>query len=418
MKISRQNTANQEVELAIKLTAEETNKYRTEAAKMIAKHIKVKGFRQGHAPEKMVREQIGEPHFHQEVLNIALPDVCNKAIAEEKINLLAQPKVEVKSVDPIEFTAVFPLLPEVKLKKLDKLKIKRNPVKVEQEEIDGTIYEFQKYLSTYKDVDRTAEKGDRVEIDFAGYDDGGAALDKTTSKNHPLIIGDNTFVPGFEENLIGLKAGDKKEFTVTFPKDYHRADFQNKKVTFKVEVKRVESVELATIDAEFSKKIIGKELEKDEFIKTITEDIKKQKEAKEDQRQQAELFEELLKHVDITISPILYEEELNYLLHQQKHELEHRGIAWEDFLKMLAEKGRDLRSERMEEAEKRTKVRFIIKELLEKGEIKVSDEDVLAKLQEQGADKKDINTDSQAFHTTKDQLVINEIFDRFLEKAK
>lgn len=418
MQTERKELENREVQLTIKLDAGSTKKYREQAAKRLGQHVKVKGFRPGKAPVETVAQTVGEGLFMQEVLDLAIPQAYFESIKKEKLEPVARPKVEVKGMEPIEFVATVALMPEVKLKKLDKLKIKRESIKVEKEELEGTIYEFQKYLSTYKDVDREAKKGDRVEIDFEGFDEDSKPLDNTKSKNHPLIIGDNTFVPGFEDNLIGMKIGDKKEFQVTFPKDYHRDDFQNKKVTFKVELKRLEEMELAKIDKEFSKKILHKELDEKEFRAEIEADIKRQKEVKEDQRQQGELFEKFLDHADLKMSDLLIEEEIDHLLHQQKHELEHRGIKWEDFMAMYQEKGKDIRAERREEAEKRVKVRFIIREVIQAEKLEVTDADMKAELKARNIPAKEMKKDSPQYNQLKDQLMLEKVFALYIEPAK
>ncbi|PJC38256.1 trigger factor, partial [Candidatus Peregrinibacteria bacterium CG_4_9_14_0_2_um_filter_41_14] len=339
------------------------------------------------------------------------------AIKQEKVEPITKPQIEVKSVEPLEFDAKVALMPEVKLNNITKIKIKREKQKIEKDELDGTIYELRKYQATYKDIDRDAKIGDRAEIDFEGFEEDDTTLDNTASKNYPIVIGDNAFVPGFEENLIGMKTGDKKEFVITFPKDYHRKDFQNKKVKFKVSLNRLEEMQLPEVNKEFSKKIIGKELDEKEFIEAIKTDILRQKESKEDQRQQAKLFEEIAKQADINMSSLIVDEELDYMLHQQKHELEQRGIKWEEFLKSMDEKKRDIREERKDEAEQRVKVRLALRDIIKEKDLAVKDEEVLAKLKEFNQSKADLTPNSGAFKQVKDQLLLEKVFNEFLEKS-
>jgi len=417
MEVKTQESPNREITLTIKLTEAETNKYKEKAAQKLAKQIKVKGFRAGKAPLDVVEKHIGKPVFIQEVLDIALPQTYFDAIKQEKVEPITKPQIEVKSVEPLEFDAKVALMPEVKLNNITKIKIKREKQKIEKDELDGTIYELRKYQATYKDIDRDAKIGDRAEIDFEGFEEDDTTLDNTASKNYPIVIGDNAFVPGFEENLIGMKTGDKKEFVITFPKDYHRKDFQNKKVKFKVSLNRLEEMQLPEVNKEFSKKIIGKELDEKEFIEAIKTDILRQKESKEDQRQQAKLFEEIAKQADINMSSLIVDEELDYMLHQQKHELEQRGIKWEEFLKSMDEKKRDIREERKDEAEQRVKVRLALRDIIKEKDLAVKDEEVLAKLKEFNQSKADLTPNSGAFKQVKDQLLLEKVFNEFLEKS-
>jgi len=418
MQVTKQERPNRELSLTIELTDSEYAEFEEKALNKLAKSIKVKGFRPGKAPATLIRQTIGEPMLAQQTVDLLIPHYYTESIKKESIVPVTYPQIEVESLKPLVFKAVIALDPVVKLKNIDKLKIKANDTKLTDKDLDGAIYEFQKYTSTYKDVEREVQKGDRVEIDFAGFDQSGVELEGTTSRNHPLIVGDNTFIPGFEDNLIGLKIGDKKEFKVTFPKDYHKADFQNKEVTFKVEVKRLEEMTLAPVDEELSKKILGRELSEAEFRKELAADMQKHKVKQEQERQQTELFESLGNYADAELSPLLFEEEIDYILHQQKHEVERRGMNYDDYLKAMQDAGRDLRTERKDEAEKRVKIRYIIREIVKEKNLTPSPEEVVAKLSEFGLNAKDHAEGSTEYQQVKDQLTLEKIFALFLEEPK
>ena len=229
-----------QVALTIELEDKEWQKYRLQALKKLSLEASFPGFRKGHVPEKVLLEKLGEPSIVFETIEIALPQTYVQAIQKEGIRPLAQPEIKIISENPFTFEATIAVMPEVEVKTLKKLKVKKEKITVEKKEVDNMVEYFRNQVAERKEVDRVAKKGDIVTLDFQGSDLDGVKLDDTHSKNHAVELGSNTMIPGFEDKLVGVKKGEKPSFTITFPKDYHAKRFANKKVKFEITVHKVE----------------------------------------------------------------------------------------------------------------------------------------------------------------------------------
>jgi len=234
------------VTLTIEVEPSEILKHKKKACEDFSNEIKIDGFRPGHAPMHIVEQYVDKNHILAHTYEIAIQYSYADAVIKEKLQVVSHPKIVMKSDstkdysegdENFKFEAEVAVMPEVALKDYKSIKVEKSEPKVEKKEIDETIEEMQKYFTTWADVDREVKKGDRVEIDFEGFDpkekdEKGEhkVIPNTASKNHPVIVGEGSLVPGFEDNLIGMKKGETKEFELTFPKDYHNKDFQSKKM--------------------------------------------------------------------------------------------------------------------------------------------------------------------------------------------
>ncbi len=376
MNIKVEKQPKSEVKLTITLGIEEQNKYYEKAVKELSNMVKVPGFRPGHIPAEILKKHVKEGAIEAHMIDSAIPETYTEAIKKEKIPAISRPKVKILQESPLQYEAIVAVYPEVELSGYDKFKIDKKEVKVTDKDVEETLKEIQKRHAKYKEVDRKAKKGDRVEINFEGFDEGGAKLESTASKNHPLVLGDGTMVKGFEEELEGLKKGDDKEFTITFPKDYFHKPFQNKKVKFKVHVNKVEEIELPKFTKDFIKQVTGKEVELEEVKKDIKEGLKQEREQQEKSRRENEFLNKLAEKVKVEIPEILIEEELDAMIEEFKHELAHQGIKFEQYLEATKETVEKLKEKRKKEAEKRLKLRFALQELFKKEKIEVDDNEI------------------------------------------
>lgn len=374
MKITVEKQPKSQLKLTIELTQEQSQKYFEQAAKQVSAVVKVPGFRPGHAPLDQLIKHVPQEKIEMHMLDIALPEVYSKAILQEKIQAVSRPKINIISVRPFKFEATVAIYPEVKITGYDKIKTKKNEVKVEDKEIDQVLDEVRRSRATHKEVDRPAQKGDKVEINFEGFDEGGAALENTKSTNHPLVLGDNTLIPGFEDQLIGLKKDEKKSFHITFPKDYFHKKFQNKKVEFKVEVKRVEQIELPQFTPEFLKEIAGSDKSLDEIKATIKENIQHDKEHQEKVRRENELLEKIIELTKVELPEQLVEEEIDGIIDEFKNDLERKGITLDKFLEANKKELKDLREQHRKEAEHRLILRFGLNNIFEQEKYVVTPE--------------------------------------------
>jgi len=362
-------------------------------------------------------QHVGKEMIVNHALDTAIPRILTEIIKKEKLQVVARPKVEVVSLEPLKFKAVLPLYPEIKVTGYEKIKIKAKDVKIEDKDVDEAIKNVQKELVTWKPVEEATAKGDKVEIDFEGFDDGGATLDGTKSVNHPLVIGDKMMVPGFEDNIVGLKKGEEKDFDLTFPKDYHKKNFQDKKVKFHVKVNQVMRPNLPVIDDEFVSKYLGEKKTLADFRTTIHEDLTTYRQNQEKKRQENELLEKFVSLTNVDFSDILLEEEVDYILAEMKHDMSHHGLKFEDYLVHMKKTEKEIRDELKKEAEKRIRLRFGLNEIMEKEKIEVTDKDIEEEMKKLGFDKAKENKDNENLKARLfNQLRISKLFDRFIEK--
>lgn len=376
MNITSEKAKKSEIKLTVELSELEMEKYAQLALEKLAKQINVKGFRPGKVPLEVAKEQLDPEYLLSHTIDMAIAPTYVDAIQQEKIEPIARPKVNVLTDKPLKYEAIVPIYPEVKVKDYQSIKLERQAVVLNDQLVTDEVERFRTYHATYADVTRPAQSGDRVEIDFNGFDEGGAPLDGTSSKNHPLILGEKSFIPGFEENLIGLNINEEKEFTLTFPADYFHKPFQNKAVKFKVKVNRIEARNIPALDTELIKKITGKEMSEEQFRAEVKSNLQKQREMDEENRLEGQLLEKIEAKTEVELPATLVEEEVHYILDEQKQNLDKRGIPWADYLKATGKDEQALHEEKHPEAEKRLKLRFGIQEIFKLEKIDVSDQEL------------------------------------------
>ncbi|MBU0731861.1 trigger factor, partial [Patescibacteria group bacterium] len=355
---------------------EETTKQLEKAAKEVSQMVKVPGFRPGQAPMEILKKHVRDGAIEGHMIDTALPETYTKAVKQENLEVISRPHVKILTDVPLKYEAIVAIYPEVKISGYDKVKIKPQDTKVEDKEVDEVLEDVRKRHAVYNKVDRPARHKDRLTIDFEGFDSGGAPLENTQSKGHPVILGENTLVPGFEDNLIGTKKGDEKEFTVTFPKDYFHEPFKGKKVTFKVAVHEVEEMQMPEMDAEFIKKIAGEEKPLEEVKTTIRKNLEEEKIHAEKVRRENRFLDKLADMVKVEIPDILVEEEIDGMLEEMQNGLSERGISMNQYLENTKKTIEDLRKQRRPEAEKRLKLRFALHQIFKQDKIEATEEDM------------------------------------------
>jgi len=349
-------------------------------------HLKIDGFRPGYIPENIVKQNLKPNYLRQATLDHLLPKVLMQAAKENNLSILTSPKIDVKTKQPKEgeeivLVATMDVMPEVTLGNYEKVKVKKKPVSVEKKQIEETIAMIMDRFAVWKDVDRMAKLDDRVEVDFEGFDEKGQPVANTKSKNHPLILGSKSFIPGFEEELVGLKVGDEKSFDITFPKDYHAANMQGKKVTFKVNVGRLEEKEKQTLDEALVEKITGEKQSVEDFKKKVEEDLT----FETTQRLQAEhdqaIVDELLKVAQLELPESLIQQELAEIREERKRQLAQQGLNWEQYLNYIKKTEDDFNKDHLELAQRRATSRLVVSQVMKELDIKVSQDEVDAELE-------------------------------------
>ena len=258
MQVSRKDQSETSVQLTLTADAKLLDAAKQEALKHVAKNLKLQGFREGKAPASLVEKSADPATLQSEFLDIAMNRMYGAALDEEKLRPVAQPKVTVKKFVPfteLEIEAEVEVIGKIKLADYKKVKVEKPAVKVTAKDIDEVLAGLRTREAEKKDVKRAAKDGDEITIDFTGTDSKtGEAIQGADGKAYPLVLGSNTFIPGFEPELIGLKAGDEKTFDITFPADYGVAALQNRAVTFAIKVVAVKEVVEPKLDDEFAAK--------------------------------------------------------------------------------------------------------------------------------------------------------------------
>lgn len=365
-----------QVELTVTVPTEKLQEYKEQACKDLSHHVKVNGFRPGHVPTSVVEQNVDPEYIIERMQEIAIQQSYAEAVMKEEIQVISRPEVKIESAEPLTYVATVAVMPEVELKDHKSIKVPEKKVELKDEDMDEVINDMKKYGTIYNDVEREVKEKDRAEIDFQGFDEEGKEVPNTTSKNHPLVIGDKMFIPGFEEAVMGMKKGEEKEFEVVFPEDYHKEDMRKQKVKFKVTVNRIEEPQIPELNDELIEKMTGKKQSVEEFKKELAENIQKDKEAKAKQERENHYIEELLKLATVEIPDSLIEDEINYIIEDMRHEITHKGWKFEDFLAQTDNTIEKLKEKYLPEAEKRIKIRLSLQKLIRLEEISVVEDEV------------------------------------------
>lgn len=395
MKTKLKNISDVKVELTISLGTEELKAAEQVALTKLAKEVKIEGFRKGKAPLELVAAQVDQTILGQETLENALSKAVAEAFLKEDIKAIDRPEVDVKKFIPgteLEFTATTEIMPKVELGDYKNLKVKKDTVEVSKEEVSETIDRILKNFAEKKKVDRESKDGDEVIIDFLGKKDG-VAFDGGKAEKFPLELGSKSFIPGFEEGLIGKKAGDEISLDLEFPKDYHAKDLAGTKVVFEVKIHEVRENALPEINEEFLSKL-GEFKTKEDFEKQIKEDLKTQKQAESDEKFKDKLVKKLAEVSKVPVPEILLEDQKQSIELDMQQNLMYSGLSLEDYLERMGKTREEwLEKDVKEAAEMRVKSGLALAELskVEKVESSLEELDVrIAQLKEQYGNSKEI----------------------------
>ena len=336
------------------------------ALKRMAKKIKVNGFRQGYVPIAVVKKH-ADPHtLSQETLEAAINRAVAEAFLSNKLQVLDRPEVELKKFVPgetLEFTAEADIMPEVKLGDYKKLKATKKAIKVDKKDVEEVIERIRKGLAEKTETTEAARDGDEVIIDFVGKR-GGEAFQGGTGKDYPLTIGSGTFIPGFEEALVGLKAGDKKDVALQFPKDYHAKDLAGADVVFETTIKKVNKIELPELDDEFAAKT-GPYTSMDDLRQDIEAEITAQQERQALDELKDDLVKQLVAASDVAVPDVLRQDQIRSLEQDLVQNLRYRGMTLDQYYESRGFANRDawVEAEANDTAEARIKAGLVLAEL-------------------------------------------------------
>ena len=341
------------------------------------KTVKVDGFRQGKVPRNIYEKKFGKESLYLDAADAVLQDAYAKAMDDSKLVPVAQPEVNLKNIgeEGVEFTFKIITKPEVKVNKYKGLNIKQEEVEVTDEEIN---HELSHLLERYTELvtkDGEVKNGDVAIIDFEGFKDG-EAFDGGKGENYSLEIGSNTFIPGFEEQVIGMKAGDEKDLNVTFPEDYGAKELAGAPVVFKVKVNEVKEKKTRELDEDFFEDLGMEGIDSEDKLKAeIKESIKAQKEMDAENKYVDSLLEGVSKNVEVDIPEEMVNEEVDRLMGRFAEQMKMQGISLDLYYQFTGSNEEQLRSQMEKEAFNNVLYRLMIEEIQQIEKIVVSDED-------------------------------------------
>lgn len=384
-----------EKEILVKFEGEEWQDALNQAFKKANKTAKIDGFRPGKAPKDVFLKKYGIGVLFEEAAEILLEDAYKKVMEDNKdLQIVAQPRVEINSVteDAIEYKFVLVTKPEVELGKYNGFNIKKEEVTVTDEEVDEALINMRKRYTENVNKDGKVEDGDIAVIDFEGFDNG-VPFEGGKGEDYSLKIGSNTFIPGFEEQIIGMSKGEEKDINVTFPEDYHSENLKGKPVVFKVKVKEVQEVKLPELDKDFFEDLGMEGIEDAESLKKqLKENIEARKTQEVENKYIDELLEAAAGETKVSIPHIMIHDELDRMLKQYEERLKMQGITLEMFYQFTNSDEKALKDQLHDEAEKNVKYRLMLEAIAEKENIQISDEEA-SKEAEDLAIKYDMNKD-------------------------
>jgi trigger factor len=364
----------------VELDEKDLAKQKSKVIKQVGKDVKVPGFRAGTAPEKLIEERLDENQVRNQVASNCVDVAFAALIKEFELDIIGTPKLDIKNIEldkkmTIEF--IGNVKPEITLPDFSKWEKVKLSAKIDKKDIDQTLTQLRENMAEAKEVKRAAKDGDKVWLDFDGRDEKDGKIPGAQNNNYPLILGSRSFIPGFEEEVVGLKAGEEKEFKITFPKDYHAESLQSKKVKFKIKIQKVEELIKPELDDDFAKKVSG--LETLDLLKAdIEAGLKERAERSEKEDIKDKLADKLGAEAKMQIPDILVEENIEAGIKNAKAQAEQNGKKWEDFIKESGFKTEEelIEKEAKPQAQRQVKISLALRALSEKEKLEVTKEEL------------------------------------------
>ena len=363
--------------LTIEVAPEELEKAIEGAYQKNKSKISVPGFRKGKVPRQMIERMYGKEVFYEDAVNALIPEAYEKAVDECEEEIVSSPKIEVAQVEagkPFIFTAEVALKPEVKLGKYKGVKVEKADTEVTDEEVDKEIDKERESNARNIDVtDRAVKDGDIVTLDFEGFVDG-TAFEGGKGENYPLTIGSGTFIPGFEEQLVGAEIGKETEVNVTFPEDYQAEDLKGKAAVFKCTVKEIKEKELPTLDDEFASEVSEFETLA-EYKADIRGRLEERKAKAAREAKEAAVIEEIIKDSDMEIPEAMIETQQRQMIDEFAQRIQMQGLTLEQYFQFTGASYDQMIDQVKPQAEKRIQSRLVLEAVAAAEKIEATEED-------------------------------------------
>ena len=385
MSIKIEKTENKnELKLEFKIEAKKFDEAIMKVYTKSAKYFNIPGFRKGKAPFNIVERMYGDEIFYEDAFNELVPPIYDKEIEENKLEVVSRPDIHIENMkkgEDLVFTATVQTKPEVVLGQYKGVELKKVEYKVTDEDVNHELEHMQEHNARIITVeDRPVKEKDIAVIDFEGFVDG-KAFEGGKAENHELEIGSNTFIPGFEEQMIGMKAGEEKDINVTFPEDYFSKDLAGKEATFKVKLHEIKEKKLPTLDDEFAK-----DVSEFDTLNDLKTSIKEKKQAQNDDRAKHETeslaIEAVSNNTPIDIPSGMIETEIDAMIRDLEQQLSYQGINLDQYLHMINKTRKEIEDNYKEQAEKNVKSRLVLEAIIKEEKLEASDDEVSAKIKE------------------------------------
>ncbi len=384
MNITKKDLPQGLVELTIELSTEETQPYLVKAAEKVSQRISIPGFRPGKAPFDRVKQAFGEDALYQEALQAIVAGTLWKAVDQEKIATVGQPQIQVEKLaagNPVIYQATVTLMPTVTLGDVSKIKHAKVVAEIKEEEIQKVLNDFASWRATEILVERPATLKDKVVVDFEVMIDK-VIIEGGKADKYPITLGSGAMIPGMEDQLLGMKAGETKEFDLTFPKEYFQANLAGKEAHFKVTVHEVLERSLPEINDDWAQSIAKKNLA--DWREEIRTGMQQDNEVTAEREWETAAVEKI---IDIstfsTIPELLIKNESHKMLEELKQSLEQRQMKWEDYLSNMKKTEEQLLVDFVPQSEKRVKAALVLRQLGKDHNMTASAEEVEAELAKQ-----------------------------------
>lgn len=364
-------------EIEVKIEGKEWSDILDKVFNKKRKEVKIDGFRKGSVPKEVYMKKVGIESLYMDAVDAAVGSAYKKALSDNKLLPVIEPKIDVSNISKDEVVFKFTIVtkPDIKLGDYKNLDVKKQSAKISKKEIEDKIKNLQsKYAEIVEKEKGTAEEGNTAIIDFIGYVDG-KELEGGKGENYPLELGSNTFIPGFEENVKGMKINEEKSIDLKFPENYTE-DLKNKDVTFKVTLKGLKERVYPEINEEFFMDLGYDDVKtKEELEAKIKEDLTAQKEKELDNKYTDECLEKAANNMTIDLNEEIVDDEVHHMIHQFEDQLKMQGLNLDQYMQFSGVTHEDLHKQMEGEATKRVKYRYLLEAVIDAEKIEVTDEE-------------------------------------------
>ncbi|UEX90999.1 trigger factor [Staphylococcus ratti] len=411
--------------LQVTVPAKEVDKALDQAFKKVVKQINVPGFRKGKVPRPIFEQRFGVEALYQDAVDILLPKAYSNAVEEAGINPVDQPEIEVTQIEKgkeFKFDATVTVEPEVELGDYKGLEIEKQDTELTDEEVEETI---KQRLEAMADMvvkeDGKVEEGDTVNLDFDGYVDG-EQFEGGQADGYDLEIGSGMFIPGFEEQLVGLQVGEEKDVEVTFPEEYHAEELAGQPATFKTKINEIKTKEVPELDDELANELDSEANTVDEYKENLRKQLAESKATEAENAQKEEAIVKATDHAKVDIPQAMIKTEEDRMVQEFAQRLQQQGLNLETYFQISGQSEEDLRGQMKEDAEQRVKTNLTLAAIADAENIEATDEDVEKELETMssqfGISVDDIKATLGNTDIVKNDVRVKKVIDLLVKEAK